>query len=155
MLTRQKWMKGQSLVELALALPFLALVLGLVITFSQVFYASIGVASAARAGVQYGAQKLTTAIDYTGMENAALSDGQNISGLSATASSFCQCATATGANSCSCDGSTVSCSSVLPSGCLMENFVQVTANATVNTFTFPGVPNTFPLKYTAVMQVND
>jgi hypothetical protein len=46
---------------------------------------------AARAGVQYGAQSPGTAVDKTGMQQAALNDGTDIAGLSAVASVFCQC----------------------------------------------------------------
>jgi Flp pilus assembly protein TadG len=64
MLMHSKMKRGQSMVELALTLPALAVVLVLVADFARAYYASIGVASAARAGVQYGAQNYTTAIDF-------------------------------------------------------------------------------------------
>lgn len=136
-----RWHKGQSVVEIALAAPVLALLLVAVADFARVFYASIEVANVARAGVQYGVQNYTTGIDYPGMENAALNDGQNISGLQATASEFCQCGS-----------QTVACS---PSQCSQPQiFVQVTTNATFNTLLhYPGIQSSIPLSSIAVMEV--
>jgi Flp pilus assembly protein TadG len=161
--------KGQSSAELALALPFLVLLLVIVADFARLFYASIAVASAARAGVQYGAQSYIKAVDFTGMRQAALNDGQNISafarpmesgapsgsGLTATASNFCKCVTSPSATSaCSCDNTVVACSSTVPTGCFLEAFVEVTTSATFPTIiAYPGVPDPIPLSSTAVMQV--
>ncbi len=141
MLLRRQMNKGQTYVELALAFPLLALVLVLVADFARVFYASISVASAARAGVQYGAQNYTTAIDFYAIQQAALNDGKNIGGLSAVAQDFCMC-----------NGSKVACS---PTQCAQPQlFVQVKANTTFNTLlSYPGVPSQFPLSSTAVMEV--
>ncbi len=136
-----RWNKGQSVVEMALAASVLTLLLVTAADFARVFYASIEVANAARAGVQYGVQNYTTGVDYIGMENAALNDGKNIKGLTATASEFCQCG-----------GNTVPCS---PSGCSEPQiFVQVTTNATFNTLLhYPGARSSIPLSSTAVMEV--
>jgi hypothetical protein len=141
MILRRKMEKGQSILELALMLPALALLLVLVADFARVFYASIGLASAARSGVQYGAQNYTTAIDFNSIQQAALNDGQNISGISAQASDFCMCGT-----------SKVACS---PPQCAEpELFVQVDTTATFHTLlSYPGVPSQFPLTSTAVMEV--
>ena len=48
--------------------------------------------NAARAGVQYGAQNTITAADTTGMKTSADDDAQNVAGLTATASNYCECA---------------------------------------------------------------
>lgn len=132
---------GQSAIELALVLPVMILLLVAVCDFARLFYASIGVADAARAGVQYGAQNRTTAVDYAGMQQAALNDGAGIAKLSANATSFCQCG-----------GATVSCSTA---GCADPgNFVQVTVSANFHTIlTYPGIPQPAPLSSTAVMEV--
>lgn len=138
----RKMMRGQSMVELAVALPFLAILLVVVADFARVFYMSITVADAARAGVQYGSQSYLTAIDYTAIQDAALNDAQNISGVTATASDFCQCS-----------GVTVSCAATSP--CAQPDvFVQVEAQATFHTLlNYPGVPSSIPVSSTAVMQV--
>ncbi len=134
-------MKGQSTVEMTFVAPVIVLLLVVVADFARGFYAAIEVANAARAGVQYGAQNYTTAVDYEGMQQAALNDGKNISGLSARASDFCMC-----------NGSKVACS---PPACSQpQAFVEVTANATFKTMlSYPGIPSPVPLSSTAVMEV--
>ena len=133
---------GQSAIELALVLPLMILLLIAVCDFARLFYASIGVADAARAGVQYGAQNRTTAVDYAGMQQAALDDGAGISAIGANATSFCQCGTA----------AMSSCSSTCTG--TVNNFVQVTVTASFKTIlTYPGIPQPAPLSSTAVMEV--
>src|SRR5260370_18631132 len=90
MLLRKKGMKGQSTVGMGLLVAVGVLLLVVVGDWARVFYAAIEVANAARAGVQYGAQSYVTAINYDSIKQAALNDGQNISGLSATAADFCR-----------------------------------------------------------------
>jgi Flp pilus assembly protein TadG len=147
-----KMARGQSAVELALGLPFLVLLLFVVCEFARVFYMALGVASAARAGVQYGAQSYTKAVDNSGMTLAATNDGKNISGLSVTPTHFCMCdgAQCSPAQSSPC---IVSCSAP-PSSCTEPKvFVEVTTNATFNVGgPIWGLPNTIPLKSTAVLQ---
>jgi Flp pilus assembly protein TadG len=138
-LTRR--MKGQSTVEMAFMLPVLALLLVVVGDFARVFYAAIGVASAARAGVQYGAENYHNGGDTANIEQAALNDGQNISGLSATTSEFCECG-----------GQTVACD---PPQCAEpEIFVKVITKATFTPILkYPGLPSSIPLSSTATMEV--
>jgi Flp pilus assembly protein TadG len=137
----RKGHKGQSVVEMALAAPVLAILLVATADFARVFYASIEVANAARAGVQYGVQNFTTGVDFTGMQSAALNDGKNVSGLKAAASEFCQCS-----------GKTVACSPVQCSQ--PQIFVQVQTTATFSTMLhYPGMASSIPLSSTAVMEV--
>jgi Flp pilus assembly protein TadG len=111
------------------------------VDFGRVFYAAIEVASAARAGAQYGVQNYNTAVNYNGMAQAALNDGANVAGLTASASNFCMCS-----------GAKVACT---PPGCAEPQlFVQVTAKATFNTIlNYPGIPSQVPLSFTAIMEV--
>jgi Flp pilus assembly protein TadG len=150
-MTLRKFARGQSSIELALGLPFLVLVLFLVAEFARVFYVAMGVASAARAGVQYGAQSYVKAVDNSGMTAAALNDGKNISGLTATPTHFCMCngAQCSPAQSSAC---IVSCSAP-PSTCTEPKvFVQVTTSATFKTGTIFGLPSNIPLRSVAVLQ---
>src|ERR1700684_2925808 len=78
--------RGQAAVELAVAVPVLILLLIAGVDYGRVFYMSIGVNNAARAGAQYGSQTVITAADATGMIAAAKSDASNLSTLTATAS---------------------------------------------------------------------
>jgi len=84
-----KFSGGQGATELALALPLVVVLLFVVCQFAPVFY--VGVASAARTGVQYGAQSYVKAIDTSAMNAAATSDGKYIPGLTASSTHFCMC----------------------------------------------------------------
>src|ERR1051326_5282869 len=95
--------RGQSLVEIGLMLPVVLLTMVGVIEIGRVAYASIEVAGAARAGVQYGAQSEFTAADSPGMQQAALND-VNLTGVTASASYSCRCS----------DGSATNC---IPNTC--------------------------------------
>ncbi|SRR5208282_1252188 len=139
---RPYFSRGQSAVELALLAPLLVLVLVIAADFSRVFYMSIEAANAARAGVQYGAQSTTKASDTDGMKQAALNDASNVSGLTATASNFCECPPST---------SHVTCSATSCSG--MEMYVQVNTSAQFQTLVhYPGVPSTVTLNESALMR---
>ena len=139
---RRCFNRGQSAVELALVAPFVVLVLVIAADFSRVFYMSIEASNAARAGVQYGAQSTTKASDTAGMQQAALNDAANLSGLTATASNFCECPPST---------SHVTCSSTSCSG--MEMYVQVNTSAQFQTLVhYPGVPTTVTLNESALMR---
>jgi Flp pilus assembly protein TadG len=86
---------GQASVELALSLPLLLMMFLVVVETGRAFYIAISVANAARAGVQYGSQSLTTAGDSAGMTTAATNDAPNITGMTVTATHFCICSDGT------------------------------------------------------------
>lgn len=137
---------GQAFVELALILPIFILLLVGIAEFGRLAYAAIEVSNAARAGVAYGAQNHTTASDNSGIQTAAVQDAPNIPGLIATATQVC-----------SCDGSSISCSSAgtscISPARIIES-VQVNTSAVVDTvFHFPGFPNTITLRGQAIMRV--
>ena len=138
---------GSALAEIALVLPLLVLVLIGLIEVGRFGSYTILVGNAARAGVQYGAQNTVTAFDLTGMQNHAKSDGQNITGLTATASSFCQCS----------DGTASTC---LATDCSTSHrliFVQVLTSVTVPSLTnsalLPASLRTTTINGKAVMRV--
>ncbi len=134
--------RGQAMVELALVLPVLALVLVTVVDFARVFYLSIAVKNAARAGVQYGVQSLSKAGDLSGMQQAAQNDALSVPGLTATAKEFCQCP----------GGPSVVCSPLLTCPGL-HLYVQVQTSAQFSTLlNYPGVPSTVTLSGNAVMR---
>ena len=147
----RKFLRGQGAVELALGLPFLVILLFVICQFARVFYMAMGVASAARAGVQYGAQSYVKAVDNTGMTAAASNDGKNIAGLSVVPTHFCMCdgAQCSPSQSSAC---VVSCGAP-PSTCTEPKvFVKVTTSATFRTGLSWGLPNTIPLSSVAVLQ---
>lgn len=69
---------GQSLVETAVTLPVLFAVMLGCAQLAQVAYASIEVANAAKAAVQYGAQGTGTVIDTPGIKAAALNETTDV-----------------------------------------------------------------------------
>jgi Flp pilus assembly protein TadG len=112
---------GQAVLEVALVAPFLlALMIG-IIDLGRASQFDTQLAAAARAGVQYGAQNLVTADDVTGMENAAKNDAAGLTGISAVASNYCQCAGS---------ASVVTCSATGCSSTHRLLYVTVTASAT-------------------------
>jgi Flp pilus assembly protein TadG len=137
--------RGQSYVELALALPVLALILVVAADFGRLFYTYLEVINAARAGAQYGSNSVVTAANTAGIIAAAKQDGVNIPNLTVTANQ-CTCGTAT--------PSVPACSSNYCTNDPQGNYVVVNAQAPFSTITrYPGVPSSTTLKSQAVMQV--
>jgi Flp pilus assembly protein TadG len=131
-----------ALAELAAVLPVLVLLLMAVVDVGRMFVMSIAMASAARAGVQYGAQNSATAADYDGMKDAALNDANGVTGISAAASSYCKCS----------NGAAVDCKGSCPSGGPIK-YVEVDTTGTFTTLlTYPGLPSSIPLHSSAVMR---
>ncbi len=139
------WSSGQSAVELAIALPVLALMLVVAADFGRVFFFGIAVNSAARAGAQYGSQTVITAADTAGMKAAATTDGSNIPSLTATASQ-CTCESPA--------GSVAACAESYCAANSTATFVEVNTSAPFTTLLkYPGVPHSLTLTGKAVMQV--
>jgi hypothetical protein len=135
---------GQALLELTLLLPFFLLLLIGTVEFGRLAYASIEVANAARAGVQYGAQNRATASDNLGMQQAAIYDAPEVHGLTAVATHSCACS----------NGTASSCIATDCSGARMIEWVQVNTTALVDPlFHYPGLPKTFTLNGQAIMRV--
>jgi len=135
---------GQSVVEFSLIAAVTMSLLLAASDFSRMFFTSIAVNDAARAGAQYGSQNLVTAADIAGMESAATTDGTNISGLSATASQ-CTCGTST---------TVAACASNYCTNNPGATYVTVNTRATFSTFvTYPGIPSSTTLTGQAIMQV--
>lgn len=138
--------RGMAIVEFAILVPALMMLLIGLVEMGRFAYYSIIVANAARAGAQYGAQSLATAADFNGMKQAALTDGQNISGLTVPTlpSNFCQCA----------DGSASTCEATDCSSSHRLTYVQVDTRGTYSSlFNYPGLPSTFTVNSQAIMQV--
>jgi Flp pilus assembly protein TadG len=87
--------RAQAAVELALSLPLMLMMFLVVVETGRAYYIAISVGDAARAGVQYGAQNLTTANDNAGMQLAASNNAPNLASMTATASHFCVCSDGT------------------------------------------------------------
>ena len=130
---------GSVIIEFALLFPVMMLMALGTADFARVFYAGIAVASAARAGVQFGALDPGNAGNLTGMRDAALNDAgnQGLTGIAAAASNFCACAGSS---------STVACGGATPVTCSLggtttspNGYVRVTVTYTYNTLVnYPG-----------------
>jgi len=131
--------RGASLVELALVLPFLALLLLGVIDFGRAYYLSIEVNNAAYTGARYGTENNT---DTTGMQNAAVGDAHDVSGMTATATYGCECSDGSNAAS-PCPATPPACSG----STTLVNYVQVKTSYTYKPlFPWPGVPSSMVLQ---------
>jgi Flp pilus assembly protein TadG len=139
--------RGAALVEMVVVTPILLLVLIGLVEAGQAGDFAIRVASAARAGVQYGAQNLSTALDNSGMQSAATTDADS-SAVTAVASHMCECANGSVSASC------------LPSYCSTSHqvvFVQVVTTGTMpSLFNYAPMPaslRTISITGTAIMRV--
>jgi hypothetical protein len=112
---------------------------------TRLFYYARIVTNAARAGVQYGMYTSANWTNYTGMQSAAKASAGNITGLTATATNYCQCPGTSG---------TVTCTSTCAGSSAPKEYVQVT---TVYPFAavvvWPSLPSTFNISYTSTMPV--
>ena len=137
--------RGQAAVELALSVPLLILLLLVVVEAGRICLIAISLASAARAGVQYGAQSLITVNDNPGISSAASADAPNLPSMTATGSHFCKCA----------DGSASTC---LATDCASNHRVVFAETDTSATYTplltWPGVPIAMTLTGKAIMRVS-
>ncbi|GAC1404701.1 MAG: hypothetical protein NVSMB64_08370 [Candidatus Velthaea sp.] len=135
---------GSAAVEIGVIAPILIFMCFGIVEIARYENFSIMTVNAARAGVQYGAQNLVTAVDNTGMQNAALADGQNIAGLTATAKHYCQCS----------DGSASACLATdCPTPLHRIVWVQVNTTGTFSSLlNFPGLPASITLGGTAIMR---
>jgi Flp pilus assembly protein TadG len=137
--------RGSALIELAVTLPLLVLLLVGAADFARVFYVSMALTNAARAGAQYGSQNNRYA-DTTNMKTTAESASGTVP-MTATPppSYFCQCATDTGGYT------AISCSATCAGH--LAIYVTVNTTSTFNTITqFPGIPHTLTMNRSATLR---
>jgi Flp pilus assembly protein TadG len=149
---------GSALVELALCLPLLILLMLGTADFARVFYTSIELNDAARAGAQYGAYTLARSGDTAGMQSTAMS-AVNIAGVTVVAlPPTCQCATDSGAFSSLAGGTT--CATDVATSCPSPKHRIVTVTVTASkTFTpianYAGIFGPVSLTRTATLRVSE
>ena len=66
--------RGQSLLEFALAMPFLMILMLGVVDFGRVYFAYVSVTNGARTGADFAADSPTAAADIDGIRSAALAE---------------------------------------------------------------------------------
>ena len=130
--------------ELAIVIPVLLLLLVVAADLGRLFYVSVSVQNAARAGAQYGAQTVVTAADSAGMKSAAKLDGVNIANLTVTAT---QC-------TCQSSSTVTACAASYCTNSPQATYVNVGAQSSFQTvLNYPGIPSPTTLSGTAIMQV--
>jgi Flp pilus assembly protein TadG len=140
---------GSALVELAVVLPLLVALLIGGADFARVFYASIELENAARAGAQFGAQNTTNST--TAMETVTLASAPNLTGVTAAASRLCQCANDSAVYSATTPAN--NCSYSCTGGTRLVNLVTVTASKSFTTLVaYPGIPSSLNLSRSATMR---
>lgn len=151
---RHRRQSGQTLVELALMLPFLMLLSLGVIEMGRYAHIGILVGNAARAGVAYGAQNHITAgtSSLPNVTAAAKSDfsnnGQDPALLNVTSAFFCECDNAGTISSVDCLTGTC------PVGQHEAVSLSVTATGTFTAlFTYPGIPSSISVSRTATLRI--
>lgn len=153
---RARKSRGSAVLEAALLIPVMLTMLFGTMDFGRVFYAGVAVASAARAGVQFGSLKAGNSGNFTAMkaaaQNDAASQGIPAQSLVITAKNFCQCVGDTSAivyNSC-----TITSCSAYGSAGRAPVYVEVSASYPFNTLVnWPTIPSTLTIKRTARMRV--
>jgi Flp pilus assembly protein TadG len=122
--------RGGAALELAVIFPVLLLLLIGVIDYGRVFFTSVIVANAARAGAEWGARDPANALNTAGIIAFAQADGQE-AGVVATTRRYCECGT----------GVAHDCTSFCTGGAAPDVWVEVTARKTVSMFLpYPGLP---------------
>lgn len=164
--TKGRAQSGQTLIELALLLPLLALLLLGVIEMGRYAYIGILVGNAAHAGASYGAQSPAQSVDTPGIQAAAendFSDTTLVSNLTVTSSLSCGCDSggtiSMQTNACSTQAnpgiaSTIDTCNNGGTGAHWVVMVSVTASGTFNSlFSYPGIPSSITVTRTATMRV--
>lgn len=88
---RKRGMAGHGAVELAIALPLLMVFVFGAGDFGRIFYAAISVANAAEAGALYGSYTVGNSLDTTGISTAVTNDTQDLSGVTVSSTTYCEC----------------------------------------------------------------
>jgi Flp pilus assembly protein TadG len=150
--TRRRNERGAALVELAVALPLLAVILVGTIDFGRAFRTAMIVTNAARAGALYGSHSVPNAGDTAGMQAAAtavLTSNGLTAGTAPSAVRTCYCANTAGTF-----GSAVACNTTCASGQHIVATVTVTATRTFSmSAPFPGLPATVTITRGATARV--
>jgi Flp pilus assembly protein TadG len=121
--------RGAAVAELAILLPFLALIFAAAVDFGRVFYYHVIVTNCARSGALYGSIDATHAADTTGIQSAAKAEAPELS-------------------------STLNVSSTTGTDSAGNSFVSVTVTYPFKTITnFPAIPAAATVGRTVQMRV--
>jgi Flp pilus assembly protein TadG len=143
--TSFKKQTGAVLIEMAIMLPIFTVIMLGALDFSRLFFAAIELGNAVTAGVQYGARATSMANNTSGISSTVANDAANLTGVSATSTSYCTCPGSSTA---------VGCTSTCAGGYGNPKlYVSVTGTYTYSTLVdWPGIPHTVSLTRTAIMR---
>jgi Flp pilus assembly protein TadG len=137
--------KGAAAAEFVVILPFLLVMLSGTWDFGRALHETARLQSAARAGVQYGAQSQTTATNNAAIIAAARADANDTSNsLSIVPTRVCGCA----------NGTTIACTSTCAGNAPPFTYVRVTVQGPYSTIvSYPFIGNPITLQRTVEMMV--
>jgi Flp pilus assembly protein TadG len=147
---------GNALVEMAMCVSFIVMPMLLgTVALGCMTYTSIEVSNAAHAGAMYGMMSSTFAANSSGITSAAQNEAADLgTNLSVTPTVYYACASAVG-------GTQYSSQSAASSACTGGSnhsleFIQVVTSTTVTSpIKCPGLPSTYTLVGTSVMEVEE
>jgi Flp pilus assembly protein TadG len=148
---------GSSMVEMAVILAFLGLpmILGTA-QMGLLIYDSIEISNAAHAGAEYGMQSLTFASDTANIKAAAQTEATDFgTSLTATPTTYYACSAAIGGTRYTGTNAQSNANSACTGGSNHAlEFIQVVTSASVTpAIHLPGLPSSYTLSATAVMEV--
>ena len=137
--------KGTVSVELAFFIPVAAAMIAGAVEFGRLGLEQVRIASAARAGAQYGIYDLSSAGDIAGITEAVRIDADDVNNsLNVTATQICRCP----------DGTVQACNIACSDGQYAPMYVEVQVTEAVDLwFGFPGVPSSITLAANSSMRV--
>ena len=137
--------KGTVSVELAFFIPVAAAMITGAVEFGRLGLEQVRIASAARAGAQYGIYDLSSAGDIAGITDAVRVDADDVdNSLTVTAAQICRCP----------DGTVQACNISCSDGVYAPMYVEVQVTEVVDLwFSFPGVPSSITLAANSSMRV--
>ncbi len=136
---------GAVSIELAFFIPVVAALITGSVEFGRLGLEQVRIASAARAGAQYGVYDLSSASDISGIINAVRLDADDADGsLTVTAAQTCRCSS----------GVVQACTLACGDGEYAPLYVEVTVTEDVDLwFGFPGVPDSVTLAANSSMRL--
>ena len=152
--------RGGALVEFALVLPVLVFLCMAVGDFGRLYFHALSVVNAASSAVEWGSLDSGFAAQTNEMQNRAITDASDLTGVSANATMFCDCPPAD-PDDFTTDPTPVDCALAGVEGTCTEGayglprvYVRADVQQTFKTVgPYPGIPNSSVVARSAFMRV--
>lgn len=152
--------RGGAMVEFALVLPALVLLCMAAGDFGRLYFHALTVVNAASSAVHWGSLDSGFAAQSAEMEDRAVKDASNLTGVTATSSMFCDCPPAA-VDDFTTDPTPVDCSLAGVEGTCTDGayglprvYVRTDVKQTFNTVgPYPGIPHSSEVSRSAYMRV--